>query len=297
MKIAYSIPAFIRSEEEYKKLDLKMISNVLYSAEGDDDVIFIFYNQGCLSNDELDGLIQNFNIRYEIIGEGKNVGIPKARQEVFEYVWENYSDIPYQVELHLDMILYNKWYLPITDYLDTHEDEPCMAPAIINGFGGYTMGGNDNVKIDGKTLEEAIDFLSKIKVDDIVRGFFHPIVHNSRILKEVGGIDLRFLKGNQGFEDYAILISYYNYIGSKKKWYPKANGNTTVFHNLVTQRGTVGGVMESIAINEEGLYRQFGANGFKVLSEMLDDNEYTGKIYANRVNNFINAKYEFINNN
>lgn len=293
MKIAYSIPAFIRSEDIYRHNDLAMFSNLLYSAQGDDDTIFILYNQGGLSNDELAGFLENYDIKYEIIGEGKNVGIPKARQSVFEYVWANYPDIPYQVELHLDMLLYDKWYLPITDYLDNNPDEPCMAPAIISGLGDYTMDDSAPIHLGNQSLNETIHFLSKLKTNKIVTGFCHPIIHNSKILKDIGGIDLRFLRGTQGFEDYSILISYYNYVGTKNKWYPKVNGNTTVFHNLVAQRFTVDAVMENICINEEGLYQQYGAYGFKVLSEVLNDPTYTGKIYENRVQNFINTNFQF----
>lgn len=293
MKIAYSIPAFIRNEDIYRHSDLSMFSNVLYSAQGDEDTIFIFYNQGCLSNDELDAFLQNYDINYEIIGEGKNVGIPIARQAVFEYVWAKYPDIPYQCELHLDMILYPKWYLPITDYLDNHPEEPCMSPAILNGFGGYSLDPNNSITINGRSLNETIELLESLKKDEFIRAFTHPVIHNSNILKEVGGIDLRFLRGTQGFEDYSILISYANYVGTRYKWYPKVNGNTTVFHNLVTQRTTVEGVQENISINEEGLFQQYGAYGFKALSELLADNEYTGKIYEYRVNNFMNARFSF----
>lgn len=292
LKIAYSIPAFIRSEDQYTKTDLIMLGNVLSTVQSDNDAIFIFYNQGCLNNYELESFLNNYDINYKIIGEGENVGIPKARQEVFQYVWDNYPEIPYQVEIHLDMLLYDKWYLPITDYLDTHEDEPCMSAAIINGFGGYSFGEN-NIKITDMKLSDATEVLKNTKIDKIDRGFNHPVIHKSNVLKEVGGIDLRFLKGGQGFEDYAILISYYNYLGTNKKWYPKANGNTTVFHNLLTQRKTLPNVLESIALNEEGLYQQFGAYGFKVLSEMLADTEYTGKIYEYRVNRFVNTNFQF----
>lgn len=293
MKIAYSIPAFIRSEEIYVNHDFSMFNNLLLSCQGDDDTVFVFYNQGCLSNDQLNTVLQNYNIKFHIIGNGVNVGIPKARQEIFQFVWSNYPNIPYQVELHLDMLLYPKWYIPITDYLDSNPQEPCMAPAIINGFGGYSHSSTNLYKIVGLRLDEGMAYLQNIKVDKIIKGFYHPIIHNSNILKEVGGIDLRFLKGGQGFEDYAILIAYYNYLGTKANWYPKSNGNTTVFHNLLTQRHTISDVKESIIINEEGLYHQFGAYGFKVLSKMLDDTEYTGKIYEYRVNKFINTQFQF----
>lgn len=290
MKVAFSLPFFVRSTKEERIRDINMLILNLESLNNYEDVLLVIYNQGNLSNKEIKALMTNYNINYDIIGKGENMGIPIARQKSFEHVWNNYPEIKYQGELHVDMIFCKDWYKPMIDYLENNKNEPMVSPAIITAYGAYSMDFNKVINIPSN-LRKMTKILESFKVDKIINGLVHPVIHKSDILKDIGGIDLRFFRGKQGYEDYAILIGYYNYIGSKYKWKPKIYGISTVFHAVCQQRITVDNLQKDILINEEGLFHQFGATGFKILSEMLDDNVIMGPFYEKRVNSFVNLKF------
>ena len=285
MKIAFSLPVFIR--DDYKASDLKLLYNCISTLGLSDEALLVIYNQGYFSNNELKSLMKTLKINCDILGDGTNVGIPIARQKTFEYIWSTYPTIEYIGELHLDMIFYNKWYEPLMDFLNTHPNEPMISPGLIDANGFYVIDRNIQYTLP-KTLPEICDLLQSVKNDIVHEWLVHPAIHKSQCLKDIGGIDLRFFKGKQGYEDYSILIGYHNYIGSKNNWKPKLYGMSTVYHAYCQQRWTVKDVQKDIWINEEGLFNQYGAYGFKYLSEMLNDKEIMGPFYEKRVNNFIN---------
>lgn len=288
MRIAFSLLLLIREEYSDKLRDITMIRNCIKSLGRDDNAIFVVYNQGVFSNNAIEELLKTYNINYDIIGSQINVGIPIARQKTFEHIWSNYPEVKYICELHSDMIFYKEWYRPLIAYLEENKNEPMISPGIINGNGEYIMKSGEKIHIPN-TLDKAMELIESLKIDRIVDGLVHPAIHNVQALKEIGGIDLRFFKGKQGYEDYSILIGYAYYIGVRYKWRPKINGNSTVIHFVAAQRWKLEGANYEIAFNEEGLFQQYGAYGMKILSEMLNDNDFMGKRYSERVNTFINS--------
>src|ERR1700730_4897437 len=114
MKIIHTLPLLIRGELYYEG-DFIMVSNCLNSLKESDDHLVIIYNQGCLSNNELASMISSFELEAVILGHGKNVGIAQARQTCFEYIWENYQEVDYLSEIHVDMVFPRNWYEPLLD--------------------------------------------------------------------------------------------------------------------------------------------------------------------------------------
>lgn len=293
MKIALSLPLLIREDPRVSRIDVSMLINCIKSLQGNDESLIVIYNQGSFfTNETLRVFLKDYEINFDVIGEGINVGIPIARQMCFEHVWENYPEIEYQAEIHLDMIFYKGWYKEVINFMKKNPDEPMVSPAIINAQGQNIIDSTKTYKIP-YSVEECMRLLEYIKIDKVFEKLVHPAIHNATALKDIGGIDLRFFKGKQGYEDYSMLIAYYNYLGTSKKWKPKIYANSTVLHGVAQQRWTLDNVQEDIAINEEGLYQQYGAMGFKALAEMLNDEEIMGMLYKIRVEHFINTNYVF----
>lgn len=249
--------------EQYLFEDKKLATKCLKSLEAAQYKSVVVYNQGCLSNKELEDFLASFNLNFIVIGEARNVGIPIGRQRCFEYIWEHAPHVQYISEIHLDMIFTPEWEQNLVTYLQTH-DEPMISCGIIDKEG--------EMKFINKTItglpedEETLQiFLKNLKRDEVVHGFAHPCIHKSQILKTTGGYSLRFLKGKQCFEDDSILLGYYYYYGTKTKWYPKISYQSVVYHAVALQRLDL---EDSIMINFEGLVKQYGAMGLKHLSEL-----------------------------
>lgn len=291
MKRAFSLPILLRTDPKIFPFDLSLLNNCLNTLKIEDDSVLIVYNQGPLSKDIIEGILKPLKINYEIIGGGINVGIPVARQKVFEYVWEHYPEVEYQCEIHVDMIFPKSWYEVVEKKMDELE-EPMLSPAIINSFSSYSMNKEEKIELP-QTVEAMIKLIEGKKDERIIDGLVHPAIHNSYLLKQIGGIDLRFFKGKQGYEDYSMLIGYHNYIGTKHMWKPKIYGGATVFHGVAQQRWTIENPHVEITLNQEGLYNQYGAYGIKALEYMVDDPEYMGELYRNKVKDFMNTQFTF----
>lgn len=248
---------------EHLSEDQELAMTCLFSLEEAKYKTVIIYNQGYLSNQELEKFLEKFKLNFIIIGEGKNVGIPVGRQRCFEYIWTHRRETKYISELHLDMIFSPLWEEALVGYLRTHE-EPMISCGIIDKSGDMKFSGNTIREIprDGTEMQK---FLRNLTSNKIVHGFTHPCIHVSHILEEVGGYDLRFLEGKHCFEDDSLLLGYYYYYGTKAKWYPKVNYQSVVYHAIAMQRLEVA---DDITVNFNGLVKQYGAMGLKYLSEL-----------------------------
>ncbi len=249
--------------EEHLLEDQELATLCLSSLEKAKYKTVIVYNQGCLSNQDLEKFLEGFKLNFIIMGEGKNIGIPLGRQQCFEYIWTHRREAKYISEVHLDMIFTPSWEEALVEYLETHE-EPMISCGIIDKGGDMKFSGN-TIREVPKDNTEMQEFLKDLTSNQIVHGFTHPCIHVSRILEEVGGYDLRFLKGKQCFEDDSLLLGYYYYYGTKAKWYPKVNYQSVVYHAVAMQRLEL---IDDSVVNFNGLVKQYGAMGLKHLSEL-----------------------------
>lgn len=265
--------------EEYLEEDKELATKCLYSLENTTYKTIIVYNQGCLSNKELYLFLNNFNLNFYIMGEAINVGIPRARQYCFEYIWQNYPHATYISELHVDMLFAPHWEDALISYLEMHE-EPMISCGIVDRDGEMKLIN----RVVGKMptcLPECINFLESLRCEEVVHGFTHPCIHKNFILKQVGGYDIKFLKGKLAFEDDSLLLGYYYYYGTKVNWYPKVNYQSVVYHATCMQRFTLD---NDSNINFNGLLKQYGAMGLKHLSQ-LHTNSWSIGFFQQHFNN------------
>ena len=171
--IAHTMPFMITNHS-----DINMAINCFKSLSlGTTNSILILYNQGNMSNDKLETFLKTFKLNYVILGEGNNVGIPAARQCCFEYIWENFSDIKYISEIHVDMIFTSDWTDIIINYLENN-DEPMLSPGIITNFGELHPENRGNKCIEiPQSYEEILTLLSNNISNEICEGFVHPVIH------------------------------------------------------------------------------------------------------------------------
>ncbi|WP_434564556.1 glycosyltransferase [Thermoanaerobacterium thermosaccharolyticum] len=276
-------------------LDITMASNCFNSLQDSEDNMIIIYNQGVLNNEELRQFLLGFNINAIILGNGTNIGIPKARQLCFEYIWDNYSDIQFISEIHLDMIFPKNWCIPLIDFL-INTDEPMISPGILTVSGILEPNINNLNKEKYKIPEDINDLrllLKSLSNNNIKEGFVHPVIHKANILKEVGGYNYEILKGKQGFEDDSLLLGYFYYMGIHNKWRPKALFKSIVYHSVEAQRMTL--VHKEIDFNENlnGLIQQYGLYGIKHLIFIHNNKQLFQNIY-NVLINKIRNKYTLV---
>lgn len=268
--VAHTMPFMITNHS-----DINMATNCFKSlSSSTTDSILIIYNQGNMSNENLEKLLKNFKLNYVILGEGYNVGIPAARQCCFKYIWNNFSGIKYISEIHVDMIFTSNWVDIIISYLENH-DEPMLSPGIITNFGEMhpENRGNKSIEIP-QSYEEILTLLSNNISNEICEGFVHPVIHKSEVLKTIGGYDIRFLKGKQGYEDDSILLGYRYYMGTRSNWRPKTILSTRVFHYTLAQRLKMENIYQETNRNLGGLVDQYGAYGLLQLSLIHDNNKF-----------------------
>ncbi len=248
--------------ETNRAQDLAMVETCLKSLEQSTYKTVVVYNQGCLSNDELQAYLKNFALRFYIIGEGANTGTTIGRQACFRYIWENFSETEYISEIHPDMIFPSHWEDAPVAYLASH-DEPMVSCGIVDHTGNMPF---LNKAVTLPASPDAYgDFLETLREDTIRRGFTVPCIHVSPILRETGGYDPAFLKGKQCFEDDSMLLGYYYYYGTRADWHPKVCYGSVVYHAVAGQRMNLDG---NIVDNFNGLLRQYGAVGLKHLSTL-----------------------------
>lgn len=221
----------------------------------------VVYNQGDMSNEQLQEYLKKFKLNFVIIGDGKNAGIVQGRQRCFEFIWNVFPEAKYISELHLDMVFTKDWEKPLIEYLEKN-DEPMACCAIVD-VRGYMKYLERWVKEVPYELGQLQHMLEGLKSNDVINGFNHPCIHKSSILKEVGGYDTSFLKGMQCFEDDSLLLGYYYYYGTRASWKPKVVCSSVVYHEVGGQRYEL---KDSIMINYNGLVKQYGAIGLKHLS-------------------------------
>ncbi len=238
--------------------DSRMLADCLKSLEKSTYETVVVYNQGTLTEDRIKEELAAFCLDIHIIGDGVNVGTAMGRQKCFEYIWEHMPDTEYISELHPDMVFAPHWEDPLVDYLCGH-DEPIICCGILDKDGNIPVLNRKPEKPEGMDL---VSFLSSLRTGDVLHGFTNPCVHVSAILKETGGYNTAFLKGQQCFEDDSMLLGYYYYYGTKRAWPPLVNFNSVVFHAVAGQRL---GIQGNILINLNGLIRQYGAMGIQAL--------------------------------
>ncbi|WP_368490416.1 class I SAM-dependent methyltransferase [Clostridium sp. BJN0013] len=261
----YMIPFFI-NKENYDE-DIDMAYQCLESLSYSKDVNLLIFNQGCLSNKELDSILQKFNFNYKLLGNGENIGITLSRYIGFRYIIENYSHVDYVTEAHVDMIFPPNWQDPLIDYLNSSE-EPMISPKIVTNFSDEI---SSNTTI---SLADKIKYLSTKGEDKITQGFVHPVIHKLSILKELCPYDVGFLTGTQGYEDDSILLGYNYYMGTGKKWVPKIYHKSCVYHKTLFQRFKLPNLSESFNKNYQGLKLEYGSYGLKELARIYPDNNF-----------------------
>lgn len=256
--------------------ELKMVRECLKSLEKTADTCIVVYNQGYQTNDEVLDFLKAFNITFYILGSGNNIGIPAARQQCFEFIWNTFPDVEYISELHVDMIFPVDWDKPLIEFLD-QTDEPIVGPGIITSDGELYPSNLQQtaVKIEiPEHLSQWVEIAPKYKEDRTIKGLTYPLIHKSEALKAIGGYDLQFLRGAQEFEDDSLLLGYLYYMGIKSNWYPKINLNSIVYHAIGYQRFNITGYQNESSKNLNGLFIMYGAMGFKHLADIHTEIRY-----------------------
>jgi len=282
--IVHTMPFMILKENE-----LKMAENCLKSfAEANANEPLVLYNQGYLTNNELIDFINQFKLNFIILGEGRNIGIPAARQSCFEYIWNNIPSTKYISELHVDMIFTKGWSETIIEYLKKSK-EPMLSPGILTVYGElhpHKKGEKSaSVPNDTKELKSLLEMLA---TDRMCEGFVHPVIHKSDVLKEIGGYDLDFLKGQQGYEDDSILLGYRYYMGTGANWRPKAYLKAMVYHISLAQRMQMKNIQNETSKNLDGLIKQYGVYGLKQLSQIHGNDSFNNIVQLILENNLLN---------
>ncbi|WP_212031170.1 hypothetical protein [Cytobacillus depressus] len=277
MRIVHTLLFMLR--EKFYEEDLIMAGKCFETLSRSDENTVVIYNKGSLDNATLKEFLNPFNIKYHILGDGRNIGIPQARQKCFEYVWGKYPETPYISEIHLDMLFPTNWYSELIQYLENN-DEPLISPGIITATGDVFPKGNGNYDLP-KEVNEVLGLLERISEDKVIQGFVHPVIHRVSTLKSVGGYDVNFLTGMQAYEDDSLLLGYLYFMGTRTNWYPKVCFKSFVYHAYMGQRITLENIQDEHRKNLEGLFHQYGAKGLKQLSNLhiLDARDHFKELY------------------
>ncbi|MEJ9216913.1 hypothetical protein P4H46_01610 [Paenibacillus glucanolyticus] len=268
MRIIHTLPLFIR--EDSREEDLHMAGLALSSLQNSKDHNTVLFNQGCLTNEELQDWLLTQGISCVIQGEGVNIGIAAARQACFEFIWEHFPETEYISEIHVDMILPTGWYEPLLRYL-AYTGEPMVSPGIVTSS-GELQPLKEFIQLP-ETPEHLMTALQQLSREGTAYGFVHPVVHNAEILRRIGGYDTRFLPGKQGYEDDSLLLGMRYYMGIRSEWRPKCCLESWVYHATMAQRMSLQDKHIDFSINEEGLFHQYGAYGLRELAEIHRDSQ------------------------
>ncbi|MGE7623343.1 hypothetical protein ACQKMD_09875 [Viridibacillus sp. NPDC096237] len=259
MRIIHTMPLI------YHPSDLIMFEQCFESLGESDEKFVVIYNQGNLSKSTLEAKLAHYKIPNVILGNGENMGIAQARQKCFEYIWDNFKEVDYISEIHLDMVFPENWYESLTHFLDT-TDEPMVSPGILTSCGELQPIGQFIVLPEYK--EDMISVLKSFSQEEVRERFVHPVIHKAKALKAIGGYDLQFFKGKQGYEDDSLLLGYFYYMGTRTNWRPKCYLKSWVYHATMAQRMSVPDKHLDFQTNKEGLFLQYGAYGMKHLSHL-----------------------------
>lgn len=248
--LIHTMPFLIRQESDRRMADA-CLESLAHSDGGEYPVVV--YNQGQMTNGEVQSFFQSKGLRAVILGDGENIGIPGARQACFEFIWQHHPDTLLISELHVDMVFPGEWVGILSRFLD-HCDEPMIAPGILTGSGElHPEARGLRIIPPPIDLDSLTRVLEHMVEDRVVTGFVHPVVHRADILQAVKGYDTRFLRGKQGFEDDSLLLGYRYYMGRRANWRPKAYLGTRVFHATLAQRLSLERVPEEMRKNLRGL--------------------------------------------
>ncbi|MGE5405051.1 MAG: hypothetical protein ACM3PP_08930 [Candidatus Saccharibacteria bacterium] len=262
-EIAHTMPLMVTSNE-----DLAMLSTCLSSlARSDPGGLLVAYNQGLLDNAQLAAYLSHFNLNTVILGTGRNVGIPRGRQICFEYLWSFHPEVTFISEIHVDMFFPLNWVSELTGVLKKY-DEPMICPGILTSQGALHPETLETMVPGPLPLadqEHMLAILNKLAYPAFLRGFVHPVIHRAEALKAIGGYDISFLTGKQGYEDDSLLIGYRYYMGTRSNWVPKCCTNVRVYHATLAQRTSV---IENFDLNLQGLIRQYGIQGIRELTKI-----------------------------
>ena len=284
MEMIYVLTFFIREGALYREMDLKLAHDCFLSLEQCGDIKIIIHNQGCLTNEQLKNWLTAYKVDTEVIGNGENIGIAEARQRCFEHIWRYYPNTPYICEIHIDMVFHKEWQLPLLNFLKD-SDEPLIAPGVVTLDGTlYPLTQKINGDLLPKDFSEFDAFLKQLKCEAFVDAFVNPVIYKSDVLKEIGGYDCLFLRGKQGYEDDSLLLGFLYYMGTRTNWKPKCYLKSWVFHATAVQRMTLPGKEKEFARNLNGLFCQYGANGFKQLSRLRTNSTEFELFFENVVN-------------
>lgn len=260
MKLTHTLLFMIREIQAAE--DLAMARALLRSLEKSAYKTVVVFNQGYYTNEALTEFLAEFALETHVIGGGTNAGIPAGRQSCFYHIWANFPDTEYISELHMDMVLSPRWEDPLVDYLASR-DEPMVCSGLVDKSGHMPVLGKKVALPPDSGMYG--DFLLGLREDKILQGLTHPCIHVSKILKAVGGYDPVFMKGKQCFEDDSLLLGYYYYYGTRANWHPKINYNSVAYHAVAGQRMSL---RDTMMTNYNGLVKQYGAMGLKILSRI-----------------------------
>lgn len=258
---------FMIRKDAYEQ-DIVRVERCLKSLEKSKFKQVCVFNQGFWSNARLQKYLKTYDLDCIVLGEGANKGIVVGRQKCFEYIWQKMPQIDFVSELHLDMIFSENWEEALIEYLHAN-DEPVVSCGIVNKVGEMCCIPDLDVQLPPvNDLELMYDYLARLKRDVIAKGFTHPCVHRSDILKTIGGFDVGFLQGQQAFEDDSLLLGYHYYYGTRANWNPKVNYRSVVYHETMGQRLDLNDRAADTRQNFNGLVKQYGAMGLKTLAEL-----------------------------
>lgn len=252
MRLIHTLLLLVREESSMQ--DLHMVETCLKSLEESEYTTLVIFNQGGLTNQELQEYLTSFRLHGIVIGNGTNTGTVVGRQSCFSYIYQHFPEAEYISELHPDMIFVPHWEKALVDYLSLHPEEPVIGCGIVS-----------DPSIPDREPEERNGFLAQFQGDRTERGFTLPCIHRAEVLKAVGGYDARFLTGMQAFEDDSLLLGYHYYYGTRTHWVPKIHYGSVVYHAVAGQRFGMG---DSPYVNFEGLVRQYGAMGVRTLADI-----------------------------
>lgn len=261
--LIHTLPLLLRQEELVE--DLAMLEACLSTLALSPQRSVIIYNQGCLTNEELQQLISEWGVEAHILGDGQNIGIAPARQVCFEYIWRELPQTVWISEIHVDMIFPAHWYAPLLSYLEA-SGEPMVSPGIVMASGEMQpLGGKTTVQT---TTEGWLELLATLPRDEVVHGYSHPVIHRNEDLRAISGYDIRLLKGKQGYEDDSLLVAYSYYIGTRQRWRPRVCLQSWVYHATLAQRMSIADKHIDFARNELGLVAKYGIEGLRELARL-----------------------------
>ncbi|MDK2823195.1 MAG: hypothetical protein PWP71_1113 [Clostridia bacterium] len=271
--VVHTIPFLTRNEDDLTLADI-CFRSLANSSPG---ASVVLYNQGFLTNGELREFLKDYQLRFHIIGEGKNVGIAQGRMACFQYIWSYLPNIKYISEIHVDMFFPKGWVKALVDFMDENKDEPMICPGILTSRGELhpeDKGKRAITEIPFPDPTKMSSLLFNLTSDKVLEGFVHPVLHRSEVLQAVDGYDTRFLKGKQGYEDDSLLLGYRYYIGLKNNWKPKCFMGVRVYHATLAQRTSLDNIQQEFDKNLQGLVYQYGVKGLQELTQIYKDNQH-----------------------